>query len=404
LSNREMRFDPLRAYLSRTSSLAHNDFEPNGAILDFLRDDCRVLVVGAGGLGCEILKNLALLGFGRVDVIDMDTIDLSNLNRQFLFRQRDVGKPKATCAAEFIMKRVPSCRVTPHYCAIEEKDEDFYRQFTLIVTGLDSVKARRWINNMVYSLLTHDAEGNVTGGIVPMVDGGTEGFKGNSRIICPTMTACLECNLDLYPKQVVYPLCTIATVPRQPEHCIEYVRQVAWEEESPFGCVVDGDNADHIMWIMNRAVARAEEFNIPTQPIDFRKTQGVVKNIIPAVASTNAVIAAQCSTEAFKLATTAFDNMADYTMFTQTEGVYSYTFKCERKDDCLVCGKTRKLLDIEQDSKLTKLLEKLKEGDFQMSQPTLTAIVNGATKTLYLEKIEKTHENLTKTLGSVGTF
>ena len=75
--------------------------------------------------------------------------------------------------------------------------------------------------------------------------------------------------------------------------CRAYHKLLAWEDESPFDCPVDGDNPEHIMWIMNRACARAEEFNIPTGPIDFRKTQGVVKNIIPAVASTNAVIAAQ---------------------------------------------------------------------------------------------------------------
>jgi len=397
-----MRFDRLKTFLSRTSSLAHPDFEPTPQIVDILQEQCRILVIGAGGLGCEILKNLALLGFGEIDVIDMDTIDLSNLNRQFLFRQRDVGKPKAQIAAEFIMNRIPTCKVNYHFNRIEDKDDNFYRQFHLIVTGLDSVVARRWINNMIYSLLTYDSDGNITGGIIPMVDGGTEGFKGNSRIICPTQTACLECNLDLYPPQVNYPLCTIASVPRQPEHCIEYARLMAWSDESPFGDnPVDGDNPDHIIWLMNRAIERANEFNIPSGSIDFRKTQGVVKRIIPAVASTNAVIAAQCSTEAFKLVTSAYKNMEDYTLFNQTEGVYSYTFQCEKKDDCLICGKHRKVVTVSSNDKLSELITMLKEGSFQMSAPTLTTTINGKQKTLYLEKITKTHDNLNKKLAEL---
>ena len=104
---------------------------------------------GAGGLGCELLKDLALMGFKHIHVIDMDTIDVSNLNRQFLFRQTDVGSYKAEVAARFINQRVAGANVIAHNCKIQDFDEDFYLQFHLIVCGLDSIVARRWINGMV---------------------------------------------------------------------------------------------------------------------------------------------------------------------------------------------------------------------------------------------------------------
>ena len=133
-------------------------FEPTPDILMFLQSMCRILVVGAGGLGCELLKDLALTGFGNIDVIDMDTIDISNLNRQFLFRKADVGRPKATVAAEFVMKRVKGVTVTPHYCPIQDKDEDWYRSFQVIVMGLDSIEARRWLNAMACGLVRYETD------------------------------------------------------------------------------------------------------------------------------------------------------------------------------------------------------------------------------------------------------
>jgi len=105
------RWSHIRKLLERSSPFCHPDFEPSTESLGSLRNNVRILIVGAGGLGCELLKNLALLGFRHIHVIDMDTIDISNLNRQFLFRITDVGKSKAEVAAAFINKRVQGAQV-----------------------------------------------------------------------------------------------------------------------------------------------------------------------------------------------------------------------------------------------------------------------------------------------------
>lgn len=320
------RWNHLRKILERSGPFCPPNFTASTETLDFLLNTCKILVIGAGGLGCELLKDLALMGFRDIHVIDMDTIELSNLNRQFLFRRADIGKSKAVCASAFINARVPGCVVTPHFCKIQDFDASFYRQFHIIVCGLDSIVARRWINGMLVSMVDYEEDGSVDETtIIPLVDGGTEGFKGNARVILPAMTACIDCTLDLFPPQINYPLCTIANTPRLPEHCIEYVKIIQWAKENPFGSdmVLDGDDPQHLTWVYEKAQERANAFNITG--LSYRLVQGVLKNIIPAVASTNAVIAAACATEVFKIASSCCEPLNNYMVFNDSDGIYTYT-------------------------------------------------------------------------------
>jgi len=336
----------------------------------FLLEDCKVLVIGAGGLGCEILKNLALVGFKNIDVIDMDTIDYSNLNRQFLFRKSDVGHSKAEAAAKFINQRVPGAKVTPYFKKIQDMDDDYYRQFQMVIAGLDSIEARRWINSLLVNMVNEDDEGNPDPDtIIPFIDGGTEGFKGQARVILPKLTPCFECTLDSFPPQVSYPICTLANTPRLPEHCIEWAKIVAWPKE--FGeKKFDGDSPDDMKWMYDTACQRADQFNI--KGVTYRLTQGVVKNIIPAIASTNAIIAAAEVNEAFKIATYGAGSMDNYMFYNGVTGTYSNTFSYSKKETCPVCGNASTTYVVSPDIKLEDFIELLgQDSNYQLKRPSI---------------------------------
>src|ERR1700761_7186407 len=100
----------------------------------------RVLMVGAGGIGCELLKNLVLMGFGEVHVVDLDTIDLSNLNRQFLFRHEHIKKPKALIAKESAGKFNPNVHIEAYHANIKDAQFDgkWFSQFDLVFNALDN--------------------------------------------------------------------------------------------------------------------------------------------------------------------------------------------------------------------------------------------------------------------------
>ncbi|KAF0897860.1 hypothetical protein E2562_001586 [Oryza meyeriana var. granulata] len=352
------RWRDLDMLLSRPGNLVDANFDPSPGLRDMMGSLAEVLVVGAGGLGCELLKDLALSGFKNLHVIDMDTIDVSNLNRQFLFRVQDVGKSKAEVAAKRVMERVSGVSIVPHFCRIEDKEIEFYSQFSIIVLGLDSIEARSYINSVACGFLEYDSDDKpIPETVKHMVDGGTEGFKGHARLIIPGTTPCFECNIWLFPPQVKFPLCTLAETPRTAAHCIEYAHLIKWNEVHP-GKPFDADDAEHMQWIYSEALKRAELFGISGVTYSF--TQGVVKNIIPAIASTNAVVSAACALEALKLISGCSKTVSNYLTYNGLDGTHINVSDFARVKDCLVCGPGT-LIELDTLTTLSEFIKILEE-------------------------------------------
>ena len=113
----------------------------------------KLLIVGAGGLGCELLKLLVINGFKQISIIDMDKVERSNLNRQFLFDHSSIGKYKSEIAVEKIKlyRQDPSLEIKSYIGNIKDENqfgEKFYSNFDLILNALDNNDARYYINSM----------------------------------------------------------------------------------------------------------------------------------------------------------------------------------------------------------------------------------------------------------------
>jgi ubiquitin-like 1-activating enzyme E1 B len=186
--------------------------------------------VGAGGIGCELLKDLALSGFRTVEVIDLDTIDVSNLNRQLLFRSQHVGMAKCTVACQVATDMVPplpnkdsddngtlpQVRYHAHHgnvCDATKFNVPFIQQFDLVLNALDNVEARRRVNRLCLAAN------------VALVEAGTTGYLGQVTVIHKSSNvACYECKTQ--ETQKVYPICTIRSTPSAPVHCIVWAKEL----------------------------------------------------------------------------------------------------------------------------------------------------------------------------------
>jgi molybdopterin/thiamine biosynthesis adenylyltransferase len=145
----------------------------------------RVLVVGAGALGNEVLKNLAMLGVGHVVVVDMDSVELSNLSRSILFREGDEGRAKAECAAEAARDIYAGVEIRALVGnVLADVGLGYFRWADVVVGALDNREARVFVNSACARLGK------------PWFDGGIEVLQGIVRGFAPPRTACYECTMS----------------------------------------------------------------------------------------------------------------------------------------------------------------------------------------------------------------
>lgn len=189
----------------------------------------RILIVGSGGIGVEIVKNVVLLGFKDITLIDLDTIEVSNLNRQFLFNKTHVGKSKSLVAAEVAVNNFASKREDVKIEALHnsimspEYNVDFFRSFKVVVNALDNRAARSHVNRMCLAAN------------VPLIESGSEGYLGQVFLIKRDVTACYECE-GPRKEQRTYASCTIRNTPSLPIHCIVWGKHLfaqLFGEEDP---------------------------------------------------------------------------------------------------------------------------------------------------------------------------
>ncbi|KDO35490.1 hypothetical protein SPRG_00337 [Saprolegnia parasitica CBS 223.65] len=192
-----------------------------GAAFHAKLGNSRTFLVGCGALGCEYLKNFAMVGMGcgpdgLVTVTDNDRIEVSNLNRQFLFREHNVGQPKSVAATQAVRSMNASLKVKTLEQLVAPTtehvfDDTFWSNLDFVTNALDNVKARLYVDSKCVFYKK------------PLLESGTLGTKCNVQVVLPYKTASYADG----PKDAAddnIPMCTLRNFPSLIEHCIEWAR------------------------------------------------------------------------------------------------------------------------------------------------------------------------------------
>ncbi|MEX2717103.1 MAG: ThiF family adenylyltransferase [Candidatus Sigynarchaeota archaeon] len=308
-----------------------------------------IFIAGVGALGCEIAKDLALAGVGKLILVDLDTIETSNLSRQLLFRLEDIGRPKAEIAAKRVKELNPAVEVEFFFKKIQDLPIDMYEKCDVIIAALDNVQARFDLNVIARRVKR------------PMIEGGTVGFEGHVQVIVPAgakflaETACYRCVVPIPPpdKRLIA-ACTPKGIPQSREQCVlrsEFIFRKKLEREPDLKnpkdlIMLTGGSNKELEMLKERDPTK--DHGSPFVPQDM---ENILENKIPAIQTVSAVIASIESMEAMKMACiqNATEKPEHYSVLDPTyinyNGMYGIFehLPVLKREDCIVCGNVKGL-------------------------------------------------------------
>ncbi|EXB37970.1 Ubiquitin-activating enzyme E1 2 [Morus notabilis] len=191
-----------------------------GSRLQKKLEDAKVFIVGSGALGCEFLKNVALMGVscgnqGKLTITDDDVIEKSNLSRQFLFRDWNIGQAKSTVAASAAASINPRLNIEALQNRVGPEtenvfDDAFWENLSVVINALDNVNARLYVDQRCLYFQK------------PLLESGTLGAKCNTQMVITHLTENYGASRDPPEKQA--PMCTVHSFPHNIDHCLTWAR------------------------------------------------------------------------------------------------------------------------------------------------------------------------------------
>ena len=196
--------------------------------------ETNLLLVGAGAIGCELLKNYAMIGLstgknGKIYITDPDVIEVSNLTRQFLFREKHLNLPKSSTAAAAAIQMNPELK--GHIFSKNDKvceqtetlfNDNFFKRLNIVTNALDNVNARKYVDF------------RCTNNRICLLESGTLGTKGHVQVIIPFKTENYSSQNDPDNSNDEIPQCTLKMFPEEAIHCLEWARDQLGKNFSQF--------------------------------------------------------------------------------------------------------------------------------------------------------------------------